>query len=77
METYLKSLELVDDGDKSSNINIGDSMPAPWCASEYLATGQDMYIFNPRAKENRWVEEALKQLAKIKERALGRFCGGK
>ena len=37
-ETYLESLKLVDDGEESSDIDIGDFMPASWCATNYLAT---------------------------------------
>ena len=50
-------------------------MHVPWCAKDYLATGPDVRLFNPRAKENRLDEKALKQRAKFKERAFGRFCG--
>ena len=52
-------------------------MPALWVAKDYLATGPDVRLFNPRAKGNRWDRKALKQRAKIKERAFGRFCGKK
>ena len=31
-ETYLESLRLVDGGEKSSDIDIGDFMPVPWVA---------------------------------------------
>ena len=33
-ETYLESLKLIDNGDESSNIDIGDFMPAPWVAKD-------------------------------------------
>ena len=74
-ETYLESLKLVDGGDESSDIDIGDFMPASWVAKDYLATGPDVRLFNPRAKENRWDETLSQQRAKVKERAFGRFCG--
>ena len=35
-ETYLGNLKLVDDGNKSSNIDIHDFMPLPWVAEDYL-----------------------------------------
>ena len=52
-ETYLESLKLVDDGEESSDVDIGNFMPAPWCATDYLATGPDVRLFNLRAEGNR------------------------
>ena len=51
LEIYPESLKWVDDGAESSDINIGDCMPMPWCATDCLATGPDVHLFNPRAEE--------------------------
>lgn len=59
-ETYLNSLDSVDDGDESSDIDIGDLMPAPWWATGYLATGPYVHLFNPRAKGNQFYLKGLK-----------------
>ena len=75
LEVYLEGLAVVDDGDGSSAIDIGDLLPTPWFAKDYLATGPDVHPFNPRAKGNKFDTKALKKRAKIKERAFGRFCG--
>ena len=73
-ETYFQNLKLISDGEESFNIDIGNWMLAPWCEKDFLATGPDVCLFNPRAKGNRWDEKTVKQRAKIKERAFGRFC---
>ena len=74
-ENYLESLKLVDGGEESSNIDIGDFMPAPWVAKDYLATGPDVRLFNPRAKGNRWDKKALHNVHKLRKGHSADFVG--